>query len=184
MERQGEAVRVRLKLNHEDRSFLVSERRTLLQLIREDAGLTGTKKGCDLGECGACTVILNGRAVNSCCVLAVQADGGDVVTIEGLGTADRLHPVQRAFVELGAIQCGHGAQREGAAGPRAPSHARGDPRGDVRQPLPLHRLRQDRGRRAPRGGAPCGIRRKGVPAAWRNSVNSARSAGASRATSP
>ena len=106
MERQGEAVRVRLKLNHEDRSFLVSERRTLLQLIREDAGLTGTKKGCDLGECGTCTVILNGRAVNSCCVLAVQADGGDVVTIEGLGTADRLHPVQRAFVELGAIQCG------------------------------------------------------------------------------
>lgn len=79
---------------------------TLVDLLRYELGLTGTKKGCDLGDCGACTVILDGRAVNSCLVLAVQAHGRSVQTIEGLETADGLHRLQEAFVEKGAIQCG------------------------------------------------------------------------------
>ena len=78
--------RITLWLNGEERSFPVTERETLLELIRERAGLTGTKKGCDLGECGACTVILDGRAVNSCCVFAAACDGARVETIEGIGT--------------------------------------------------------------------------------------------------
>jgi carbon-monoxide dehydrogenase small subunit len=83
-------------------------RMTLLDFIREKAKLTGTKKGCDNGDCGACTVLLDGRAVLSCMMLAVQADGCSVTTIEGLrGTDGDLHPIQRAFVEQGAIQCGY-----------------------------------------------------------------------------
>ena len=97
---------ISLRLNGREKRFRVEERETLLQVLRERAGLTGAKKGCDLGECGACTVILNGRAVNSCCVFAVQADGGTVETIEGLGTPDKPHPLQRAFIDAGAIQCG------------------------------------------------------------------------------
>ena len=97
---------IRLRLNHEDRTFTVTQEESLLHLIREQAGLTGTKKGCDLGECGACTVIMDGRAVNSCCVFALQADGSDVETIEGIGTLEDPHPLQQAFVEAGAIQCG------------------------------------------------------------------------------
>ena len=97
---------ITLRLNGEERTFPVSEKETLLELIRKKAGLTGTKKGCDLGECGACTVILNGRAVNSCCVFAAQCDGAQVETIEGIGTPEHPHPLQIAFRELGAIQCG------------------------------------------------------------------------------
>ena len=97
---------ISLPLNGRERRFFVEEQETLLHVLRERAGLTGAKKGCDLGECGACTVILNGRAVNSCCVFAVQADGGVVETIEGLGTPDRPHPLQQAFIDAGAIQCG------------------------------------------------------------------------------
>ena len=97
---------ISLRLNGRERRFRVEERETLLRVLRERAGLTGAKKGCDLGECGACTVILNGRAVNSCCVFAVQADGGSVETIEGLGTPDKPHPLQQAFIDAGAIQCG------------------------------------------------------------------------------
>ena len=98
--------RITLRLNGEERTFSVSQQETLLELIREKAGLTGTKKGCDLGECGACTVILDGRAVNSCCVFAAACDGAAVETIEGIGTPDHPHPLQVAFKELGAIQCG------------------------------------------------------------------------------
>lgn len=97
---------ISLRLNGRERRFRVEERETLLRVLRERAGLTGAKKGCDLGECGACTVILNGRAVNSCCVFAVQADGGTVETIEGLGTPDKPHPLQQAFIDAGAVQCG------------------------------------------------------------------------------
>ena len=97
---------ITMTLNGVKRTFSVSEQETLLTLIRERAGLTGTKKGCDLGECGACTVILDGRAVNSCCVFAAQCDGAAVETIEGIGTSDHPHPLQVAFKELGAIQCG------------------------------------------------------------------------------
>ena len=82
-------------------------RETLLHVLRERAHLTGAKKGCDLGECGACTVIMDGRAVNSCCVFAIEADGSTVETIEGIGTADEPHPLQQAFIDAGAIQCGY-----------------------------------------------------------------------------
>jgi xanthine dehydrogenase YagT iron-sulfur-binding subunit len=79
---------------------------TLLDLLREHLDLTGTKKGCDRGQCGACTVILDGRRVNSCLALAVGCDGAEVLTIEGLAQGDALHPVQAAFIEHDALQCG------------------------------------------------------------------------------
>lgn len=79
---------------------------TLLQFIRDELGLTGTKEGCGEGCCGACTVLLDGKAVNSCCVLVMQANGRNVQTIESLSSFGQLHPIQQAFVEVGAVQCG------------------------------------------------------------------------------
>jgi len=97
-----------IRLNVNDRAYelAVDPNTTLVDLLRYHLGLTGTKKGCDLGDCGACTVLMDGRAVNSCLVLAVQANGRTVQTVEGLETAEGLHPLQQAFVEKGAIQCG------------------------------------------------------------------------------
>jgi len=97
---------IQLTVNGELAEVAVDPNRTLLQVLREDLGLTGTKHGCGLGDCGACTVILDGQPVNSCLVLAVQANGSDVLTIEGLAENGKLHPLQQAFVEKGAIQCG------------------------------------------------------------------------------
>lgn len=82
-------------------------RTSLLDLLREDLGLTGTKKGCDHGQCGACTVLVNGRRINSCLTLAVRHQADEIVTVEGLGTPDDLHPLQRAFVKHDAFQCGY-----------------------------------------------------------------------------
>jgi carbon-monoxide dehydrogenase small subunit len=84
----------------------VREDQRLLDLIRDDLQLTGTKEGCGEGECGACTVLVNGEAVASCLMLAVQVDGKEVLTVEGLARGKKLHPIQRAFVEKGAVQCG------------------------------------------------------------------------------
>jgi carbon-monoxide dehydrogenase small subunit len=81
--------------------------RLLLDLIREDLGLTGTKKGCEEGECGACTVILDGKAVVSCLIPALKADGAEIWTVEGMAKGDELHPLQQAFWEEGAVQCGY-----------------------------------------------------------------------------
>jgi len=97
---------IRLTINDKDIEIAVKPNQTLADVIREEIGLTGTKKGCEVGECGTCTVILDGKPVNSCLVLAVQADGKNILTIEGLETAQGLHPIQEAFVEKGAVQCG------------------------------------------------------------------------------
>jgi carbon-monoxide dehydrogenase small subunit len=95
-----------LKVNGEDYTLEVEPHRTLLEVIRNDLDLTGTKLGCGGGECGACTVILDGKAVKSCLMLALDARGKEIWTIEGLSRVGDLHPLQRAFVERGAIQCG------------------------------------------------------------------------------
>jgi aerobic carbon-monoxide dehydrogenase small subunit len=97
---------INLTVNDREYEIAVEANMTLTDLIRNELGLTGTKKGCETGDCGACTVILDGLPVNSCLVLAVQAHGKKVETIEGLETEEGLHPVQDAFVEKGAIQCG------------------------------------------------------------------------------
>ncbi len=98
---------VKFKVNGEQKELDTSPTRSLLDVLREDLFLTGTKRGCDGGECGACTVIMNGKAVNSCLVLATELDGSEITTIEGLGRGvDKLHPLQKAFIEKGAVQCG------------------------------------------------------------------------------
>jgi len=97
---------VTLTLNGERRTFEVPPGRRLLDLLRDDAGLTGSKEGCGAGECGACTVLLDGVPVTSCLVLAASADGHEVVTVEGLLQAGRLHPFQDSLVTRGGVQCG------------------------------------------------------------------------------
>ena len=100
-------IKVHLKVNGFAYETEVEARRTLLELIREDLELTGTKEGCGLGECGTCTVLLDGRPIKSCITLAVQANGREVTTVEGLEKPDgALHPLQQAFIDHGAIQCG------------------------------------------------------------------------------
>ena len=96
-----------LRVNGEEREVLVAVHKTLLEVLREDLYLTGTKHGCELGECGACAVLLDGRPVLSCLVLGVECGGRDVVTVEGMATGGQLHPLQQAFAELGAAQCGY-----------------------------------------------------------------------------
>jgi len=99
-------VHVTVTVNGVDRSLDVEPRRLLVQLLREECGLTGTKVGCDTSSCGACTVLVDGESVKSCTMLAVQADGRSVTTIEGLARDGELHPLQRAFQEQHGLQCG------------------------------------------------------------------------------
>ena len=97
---------VTLNINGVQRTAAVPPETTLLRMLRDEFQLTGAKLGCDVGDCGACTVIVDGKSVNSCLMLASQAEGRDIVTIEGLATMDRLHPIQKVFEDLGALQCG------------------------------------------------------------------------------
>jgi carbon-monoxide dehydrogenase small subunit len=99
-------VTISFKLNGKDYTLTVPTNTTLLQIIRDKVKLTGTKRGCAKGECGACTVIFNGKIVDSCLVLAPKVDGAEITTVEGIGTFDNPHPIQKAFVEEGAVQCG------------------------------------------------------------------------------
>jgi len=97
---------IRLTINGRHYEASVPARRTLVDFLRYDLGLTGTKEACSVGVCGACTILMDGRIVASCITLAVQADGADLTTIEGIGSEDNLHPVQKAFIEHGGFQCG------------------------------------------------------------------------------
>jgi xanthine dehydrogenase YagT iron-sulfur-binding subunit len=126
-------IPVSLTINGERREIEVAPWTTLLDLLREGLGLTGTKKGCDHGQCGACTVLVDGKRINSCLTLAVMRDGADIVTVKGLASASgALHPIQDAFIEFDAFQCGYctpgqlcsavGLLKEGRA--RAPDEIR------------------------------------------------------------
>jgi carbon-monoxide dehydrogenase small subunit len=100
-------IRIRLSVNGEEREVLAPVHHTLLEVLREEMGLTGTKHGCELGECGTCTVLLDGRPVLSCLALPVECEGREVTTVEGLARNGILNPLQQAFAELGAAQCGY-----------------------------------------------------------------------------
>ena len=97
---------IELSVNGEKGQWSVEGNQTLLDFLRDQLGLTGTKKGCDQGDCGACTVLIDGQPVNACLVLAAEVADRDITTIEGLGEDDKLHPIQRAFVDNNAVQCG------------------------------------------------------------------------------
>jgi len=102
----ADKIHVRTNINDSDVDFLCESRQSLLEVLRDVLGLTGTKEGCNDGNCGACTVILDGVIVDSCCVLGVEAEGKTVLTIEGVASTDGLHPLQQAFLEEAALQCG------------------------------------------------------------------------------
>jgi aerobic carbon-monoxide dehydrogenase small subunit len=99
-------IAVILKVNGEEKELLIREDALLVDVLRDDIGFTGTKRGCGEGECGTCTVLIDGRPVNSCLILAALVQGKEIITIEGVGTPENLHPIQQAFVDEGAIQCG------------------------------------------------------------------------------
>ena len=102
-----ESVRLKLTVNGEEHDTLFAPYKTLLEVLREDLGLTGTKHGCELGECGACAVLIDGEPQLSCLVLGVECAGRSVETVEGLASGAKLHPLQSAFADLGAAQCGY-----------------------------------------------------------------------------
>ena len=103
----GPVIATRLRINGQEQQLELDPRVTLLDLLRERLGLTGTKKGCDHGQCGACTVLANGRRINSCLSLAASHDGDEITTVEGLSHDGKLHPVQLAFIEHDGFQCGY-----------------------------------------------------------------------------
>jgi aerobic carbon-monoxide dehydrogenase small subunit len=97
---------IKLKVNGEERELIVEPQRTLVETLRYDLGLTGTKEGCGNGNCGSCTILLNGKTVNSCLIFTVEAEGKEIITIEGISKGGKLHPLQQAFMDEGALQCG------------------------------------------------------------------------------
>ncbi len=101
----SERIVVTATINGDETEFLADQRDSLLEALRERIGLTGTKEGCNNGNCGACAVLLDGRLVNSCCVMAAEVEGAELITVEGIAT-DGLHPLQQAFLEEAALQCG------------------------------------------------------------------------------
>ena len=105
--REVERVVLKLDVNHERFELLVPVHKTLLEVLREDMQLTGTKHGCELGECGTCTVLIDGKPQLSCLLLPVQIEGRAITTVEGMAEGSILHPLQQAFAELGAAQCGY-----------------------------------------------------------------------------
>ncbi len=107
MSRDVERVVLQLDVNGERAQLLLPVHKTLLEVLREDMGLTGTKHGCELGECGTCTVLVDGRPELSCLLLPVQLEGRAITTVEGMASGSDLHPLQQAFAELGAAQCGY-----------------------------------------------------------------------------
>ena len=159
----------RLRVNDTTHELSADSRVTLLDALRDVLGLTGTKKGCDQGACGACTVIIDGQRVLSCLTLAVACEGQDVITIEGLATGDELHPMQAAFLHCDGFQCGYCTpgqilsaicavrkctlacqSRHARRSPTVDSRdidRRGDPRADERQSVSLRRLSEHRCRR-------------------------------------
>src|SRR5213596_3744744 len=98
---------IELRVNGETRTVAAPEHRSLLEILREDMNLTGTKHGCELGECGACTVLVDGKPILSCLLLALECEGADIRTVEGMADGPRLHPLQATFADLGAAQCGY-----------------------------------------------------------------------------
>ena len=168
---------VRLRINGTEHALTIDTRTSLLDLLREQLDLTGAKKGCDHGQCGACTILIDGRRANGCLALAVAHDGAEITTVEGLADGDELHPLQRAFIEHDAFQCGYCTPgqlcsavgmldevRHGWPSAVTPGGATArcrmltddrDPRADERQPVPLRRVRQHRaGDRRRRGMRP------------------------------
>jgi succinate dehydrogenase/fumarate reductase-like Fe-S protein len=136
----------RLTVNGRDHQLDVDVRMRLVDLLRDELRLTGTHVGCSTGNCGACTVVLSGRTVKSCCVLAVDADGESVTTIEALSTVNglELHPIQRAFVEHQGLYARHDSVRGTAARGQSASYERRDSRRDRRQPVPVYWLPANR----------------------------------------
>ena len=145
-------VHVQTTINGDEVNFLCEPRQSLLECLRDVLGMTGSKEGCNDGNCGACTVMFDGRIVDSCLVLGVEAQGKEITTIEGLATPEGLHPIQQAFLENAALQCGICTpgfivaskgllDNEPDADEARVRHLAGG------QPLPVHRLRQNRPRR-------------------------------------
>ena len=163
---------ISVTVNGEVHEADVEPRLLLVHFLRDDLGLTGTHIGCDTSNCGACTVHVDGESAKSCTMLAVQADGREVKTIEGMADGADLHPLQQAFWDQHGLQCGFCTpgmimQAAWLLAEDAESDRGGDPRGHQRQPVPLHRLREHRqgdpagGRHAARGRVAPVVRRRG-----------------------
>jgi len=127
------AIPVAITINERAYDLRLDPWVTLLDLLREQLGLTGSKKGCDHGQCGACTVLLDGKRINSCLVLAVSKDGSEITTIEGVGTLDALHPLQQAFVKHDAFQCGYCTPGQICSALGMIAEGQAKTRGDVRE---------------------------------------------------